>query len=68
MIHLPLYDLPDESVSRLFKPVIAFTKRLGDLRAAMNRRHLLKGKWKPVMRRLRFERQQLLQTLQNIGF
>ncbi|HEY4416355.1 MAG TPA: hypothetical protein VGO57_11745, partial [Verrucomicrobiae bacterium] len=68
MIHLPLYDLPDAKVSILFPPIIAFAKHLSDLKAAVDRRHLLKGKWKPVMRRLRFDRQQLINQLQNMGF
>ena len=68
MIHLPLYDLPDTKISVLFPPLIAFAKRLSDLKAAVDRRYLRKGKWKPVMRRLRFDRQQLLNQLQDIGF
>ena len=68
MIHLPLYDLPDTKISILFPPVIALAKRLSDLKAAVDRHSLLKGKWKPVMRRLRFDRHQLLTQLQNMGF
>jgi hypothetical protein len=68
MIHLPLYELPDAKVSMVFKPIIALAKRLSDLKAAIQRRHLLKGRWKPVMRRLRFDRSQLLHELQDIGF
>jgi ubiquinone/menaquinone biosynthesis C-methylase UbiE len=68
MIHLPLYDLPDMKISILFPPVIAFAKRMSDLKAAVDRHYLFKGKWKPVMRRLRFDRLQLLKKLQDIGF
>lgn len=68
MIHLPLYDLPDTKVSTLFPPIIAFTKRLSDLKAAVDRHYLLKGKWKPVMRRLRFDRPHLLHQLQEVGY
>ena len=68
MIHLPLYTLPDTKVSKLFPPVIGFAKRLSDLKAALDRHSLLKGKWKPVMRRLRFDRHQLINRLQDMGF
>ena len=68
MIHLPVYQLPDMPVSSLFKPVIALVKRLGDIRAAIHRRALTKGKWKFVMRRLRYEREALRHSLAEIGF
>ena len=68
MIHLPLYELPDSKISVLFTPVISIAKRLSDLKAAINRRQLLKGNWKFVMRRLRFDRNQLLSQLQAMGF
>jgi SAM-dependent methyltransferase len=68
MIHLPLYDLPDTKISILFPPVIALAKRLGDLKAAVDRHYLIKGKWKSVMRMLRFDRRQLLKQLQEMGF
>lgn len=68
MIHLPLYDLPDTKISILFPPVIAFAKRLSDLKAAMDRHFLRIGKWKPVMRRLRFDRQHLLHKLESMGY
>ncbi|MGA2248213.1 MAG: class I SAM-dependent methyltransferase [Verrucomicrobiota bacterium] len=68
MIHLPLYDLPDTKISILFPPVIAFAKRLSDLKAAVDRRSLRKGNWKPVMRRLRFDRHQLVSQLEGMGF
>ena len=68
MVHLPLYNLPDSKVSILFKPVLAFEKILGDVKAAYNRKQLLKGLWKPMMRRLRFERNHLIDFLEKIGF
>lgn len=68
MVHLPLYDLPDHKISAFFAPVIAFAKRLSDLKAAFDRHALLKGKWKPVMRALRFDRQKLHDELQGLGF
>ena len=68
MIHLPLYDFPDTKISILFTPVIALAKRLGDLKAAVDRHYLIKGKWKSVMRMLRFDRRQLLKKLQEMGF
>lgn len=68
MIHLPLYDLPDIKFSWVFTPIIALARRLGDLKATLDRRHLHKGKWKFVMRRLRFDRQQLVRELEAIGF
>jgi ubiquinone/menaquinone biosynthesis C-methylase UbiE len=68
MIHMPLYNLPDAKVSRLFTPMISLAKRMSDFKAALDRRQLRKGKWKPVMRRLRFDRDQLLADLKAIGF
>lgn len=68
MIHLPLYDLPDAKISRLFRPVIALSKRLSDCRARLARHQLRKGKWKFLMRRLRFDRSQLLAELGTLGF
>jgi SAM-dependent methyltransferase len=68
MIHLPLYNLPDTKAAIIFEPVISLAKRLSDLRAAMDRRQLRKGKWTPVMRRLRFDRRRLLHELGDIGF
>jgi len=68
MIHLPLYDLPDIKLSWIFRPVIALAERLGDAKASLDRRHLYKGRWKSVMRRLRFDRKQLLRELESMGF
>jgi len=68
MIHLPLYELPDTKISILFSPIITFAKRLSDLKATIDRRRLLKGKWKPVMRRLRFDRGHLFDQIRNVGF
>lgn len=68
MIHLPLYTLPDTKAAFLFAPIISFEKRLSDLKAALRRRQLRKGRWKPVMRLLRFDRRQLLHELHDIGF
>ncbi len=68
MIHLPIYDLPDSKISLLFPPMIAFAKRLSDMNAAMSRHSLLKGKWKPLMRTLRFDRQELIERLSEQGF
>lgn len=68
MIHLPVYELPDSKLSAAFKPVISLAKRFSDYKAAMDRRHLRKGNWKPVMRRLRFDRPVLINKLEEIGF
>lgn len=68
MIHLPAYQLPDMPISSFFRPLISLVKRLGDIRAAANRRMLAKGKWKFVMRRLRYEREALIHSLGSIGF
>jgi ubiquinone/menaquinone biosynthesis C-methylase UbiE len=68
MIHLPVFQLPDMAIASLFRPMIALVKRIGDLRAALNRRLLLSGKWRFVMRRLRYERRYLIAALQKIGF
>ena len=68
MVHLPIYHFPDMPVARLFPPIISFVKRVGDLRAAANRRLLMKGHWTFVMRRLRFEKNQLISALRSIGF
>lgn len=68
MIHLPLYDLPDTKLSQFFSPIISLDKRLSDMRAAIGRRQLLKGKWTPIMRRLRFDRNQLRNSLRGIGY
>jgi ubiquinone/menaquinone biosynthesis C-methylase UbiE len=68
MIHLPVYQLPDMPIASLFRPMIKLVKRIGDVRAALNRRLLLKGKWKFVMRRLRYERAPLVGALRETGF
>ncbi len=68
MVHLPLYNLPSSKISFLFKHGISLLKWGSDVRAAINRRHLLKGEWKPVMRSLRFDRDRLLHQLREIGF
>jgi SAM-dependent methyltransferase len=68
MVHLPLYDLPDNKISALFPPIIAISKRLSDWKAALDRHSLLKGRWKPVMRTLRFDRKQLHNELRNLGY
>jgi SAM-dependent methyltransferase len=68
MIHLPLYDLPVTKAAVLFAPIISLEKRLLDLKAAIRRRQLRKGRWKPVMRYLLYHRRQLLDELQKIGF
>jgi hypothetical protein len=44
------------------------TKRLSDLKAAINRRQLRKWRWKPVMRMPPFDRRRLPRQLQDIGF
>jgi SAM-dependent methyltransferase len=68
MIHVPLYDLPGARVSKILAPVVSLAKRLSDLKAAIDRRKIRKGKWTPVMRMLRFDRRHLLRELQDIGF
>jgi hypothetical protein len=55
-------------IAALFRPIIRLVKRGGDLRAAFHRRLLLRGKWRFVMRRLRFERNELIASLRKIGF
>jgi SAM-dependent methyltransferase len=68
MIHLPLYALPDTKVSMLFPPIIRFAKRVSDLKAAVERHQLRKGRWKPLMRTLRFDRRQVISQLEGMGF
>lgn len=68
MIHLPLFELPDMMVSRLFRPVLDWSKRLSDLKARIDRGKMLRGTGSGVMRRLRFERSALLAALRQIGF
>jgi SAM-dependent methyltransferase len=68
MIHLPLYDLPRMRATKIFAPIISLENRLLDIKAAMDRRKLRGGRWKPLMKYLRFERRQLLQELDGIGF
>lgn len=68
MIHLPIYELPDLPIAPLFRTAIALFKRVGNIRAALDRRFIEKGKWRFVMRRLRFERPQLVTDLHAIGF
>ena len=68
MIHLPLYDLPSARVARFFPPLIAFGKRMSDLKAAAKRRLLRAGKWKHLMRMLWFDRKFLLAELRAMGF
>lgn len=68
MIGLPLYELPDSSLRSIFRPMIAGFERLSDLKAAFNRRLILKGKWRPMMRRLRFEQAWLAKALQGMQF
>jgi SAM-dependent methyltransferase len=68
MIGLPFYELPDSSLRSIFRPMIAGFERLSDLKAAFNRRLILKGKWRPMMRRLRFEQAWLVNALQGLHF
>ena len=68
MIHLPLYELPATKVAKILALVFSFEKRLRDLKAAVDRRQLRKGRWKPLMRYLRFDRRHLLHELHDIGF
>jgi SAM-dependent methyltransferase len=69
MIHLPLFDFPHHSkAAKLIVPIISLEDRLIDFKAGIDRRKLRKGKWRPVMKYLRFERSQLIGELQNIGF
>lgn len=68
MIHLPLYQLPDTKISVLLKPIIALGVCLSNFKAALDRKQLLKGKWKFIMRRLRFEQQPLMGELEAMGF
>jgi ubiquinone/menaquinone biosynthesis C-methylase UbiE len=75
MIHLPLYDLPEVEASMILAPVAFLCKklndlhkRLSDLKVAIRRRQLRKGKWKSVMRMLYFDRRRLIRELRDIGF
>jgi hypothetical protein len=68
MVHLPVFELPDLPLAPLFRSAIVVYKKLGDVRAAFDRKRLLRGKWTFVMRRLRFERPQLALELKRIGF
>jgi SAM-dependent methyltransferase len=68
MVHLPIYDLPDVKIAALFRRALVFTKRLSDLKAGVHRALMVRGKARPVMRRLRFERAKLIEMVQSIGF
>jgi ubiquinone/menaquinone biosynthesis C-methylase UbiE len=68
MVHLPIYVLPDSKVATLCKPIISMAKRASDFKASIDRRLLVMGKWRSIMRRLRFERAELVQRLGDIGF
>jgi SAM-dependent methyltransferase len=69
MIHLPLYDLPQNlKATAILAPIISLENRLLDIKAAIGRRQLRKGRWKPVMKYLRFDRRQLIHELEDIGF
>jgi ubiquinone/menaquinone biosynthesis C-methylase UbiE len=68
MIHLPIYELPDLPGMPLFRALIRLLKKAGNIRAALNRRRLAAGKWTFVMRRLRFERSELINALRHAGF
>lgn len=68
LVHLPLYNLPDSAVAKLFPPIISLTQCLGRMRAALIRRQLRQGRWKFLMRRLRLDRNQLIKDLQGMGF
>lgn len=68
MIGLPIYKLPDSTLRTIFRPMINGFEHLSDLKAAFNRQLILKGKWRPMMRRLRFEQAWLSQALSKLGF
>jgi len=68
MVHLPIFELPDLPLAPLFRSAIAVYKKLGNVRAAFDRQLLLRGNWTFVMRRLRFERPQVVNELKRIGF
>lgn len=68
MVGLPIYQLPDSSISGVLRLIIRIFEKMSDVKATFNRRRMLKGTRQPIMRRLRFEQQWLVSELQAIGF
>lgn len=68
LIHLPLFTLPDMKIAGAIRPLLALSKRLSDVKAAIDRRAMARGTGSGVMRRLRFERHDLVTALKSIGF
>ncbi len=68
LVGLPIYHLPDSSISDVLRFIIRIFEKMSDVKATLNRRRMLKGTRPPIMRRLRFEQQWLVSELQAIGF
>lgn len=68
MIQIPLYEFPDSGIRPLFQALARTFKLVSDAKAAANRRLIRAGIWRPIMRRLRFERSSLARTMRTLGF
>jgi ubiquinone/menaquinone biosynthesis C-methylase UbiE len=68
MIHLPFYELPSLKVAGVIDSIISLENRLYSFKAAIDRRQIRKGQWKPLMRFLSFNRRQVIHELREIGF
>lgn len=63
MIHLPVYSLPQSPLQPALRSMIAASKQVGTLKAAINRK-----RGKLIMRGLACERSWLAQRLEEMGF
>lgn len=63
MVHLPIYSLPQSPLQPALSSMIAVSKQIGTLKAAMNRR-----RGKLIMRGLACERSWLAQCFEKTGF
>jgi len=63
MVHLPIYSLPQSPLQPALRSMIAVSKLVGTLKAAINRK-----RGKLIMRGLACERSWLAQRLGEIGF
>jgi hypothetical protein len=63
MIHLPIYSLPQSPFTPLLRRMIALSKRIGTLKAELNRKRC-----KLIMRGLYYESSWLVSFLEATGF
>ena len=63
MVHLPIYSLPQSPLQPALKSMIAVSKQVGNLKAAVNRK-----RGKLIMRGLACERSWLAENLEEMGF